>query len=128
MEDIGLVTFVMTTGSRGLHVVAPLDRSEEFDSVRSFARSISEVLAGRHPEEMTVEQHKDRRGGSLFLDTVRNSYGQTSVAPYSVRAKDGAPVATPLHWEVVCLIFCNLAKPCIHSVSTHSQSINTCFQ
>lgn len=99
MADIGLVSFVMTTGSRGLHIVIPLDRSEEFDPVRSFARTVSEVLARRHPEEMTVEQHKDRRGGRLFLDIARNSYGQTSVAPYSVRAKDGAPVATPLNWD-----------------------------
>jgi len=67
--------------------------------VRSFARTTSKVLARRHPEELTLELHKDQRIGRLFLDTVRNSYGQTSVAPYSIRAKDGAPVAAPLHWD-----------------------------
>lgn len=99
IRDLRLMPFVMTTGSRGLHVVVPLDRSEDFGTVRDFARSMAGLMARRYPEEMTVEQHKDRRGGRLFLDTARNSYGQTSVAPYSVRAKDGAPVATPLHWH-----------------------------
>lgn len=98
LDEIGLIPFVMTTGSRGLHVVAPLDRQHSFDTVRSFARGLADVLAQRYPERLTTEQRKNKRKGRLFLDTTRNAYAQTSVAPYAVRAKPGAPVATPLDW------------------------------
>ena len=99
MEQVELVPHVMTTGSRGLHVVAPLDESAEFDDVRQFAHDMAEVLVARDPDHLTVAQRKNKRAGRLFLDTLRNSYAQTSVAPYSVRAKPGAPVATPLDWD-----------------------------
>ncbi len=97
--EIGLVPFLMTTGSRGLHVVTPLDRSAEFDQVREFAKDLADVAASRRPDKLTTEVRKDARKGRLFLDYLRNSYAQTAVAPYSVRAKPGAPVATPLLWE-----------------------------
>lgn len=99
LEDIDLAPFVMTTGSRGLHVVVPLERSADFDEVREFARGIAGVLAGRKPDEYTTEVRKDKRQGRLFLDYLRNSYAQTSVAPYAVRAKPGAPVAVPIGWD-----------------------------
>jgi len=99
LEDIGLTAFVMTTGSRGVHVVVPLDRRADFDSVRQFAREVAESLAQRHPQQLTVDQRKARRRGRLYLDVMRNAYGQTGVVPYSLRAKSGAPVATPLRWE-----------------------------
>ena len=99
LDDLGLAVFVMTTGSRGAHVVVPLDRSAEFDAVRDFAKGVSKVAARRHPDRLTVEARKNKREGRLFLDYLRNSYGQNSVAPYGVRAKPGAPVATPLEWD-----------------------------
>lgn len=99
LEDIGLTPFVMTTGSRGVHVVVPLDRRADFDSVRQFARGVAETLAQRHPEQLTVEQRKAKRRGRLYVDVMRNAYGQTGVVPYSLRAKSGAPVATPLRWD-----------------------------
>ena len=99
MEEVGLAPFLMTTGSRGLHVVAPLDESAHFDEVRDFAHRLAQVLVGRHPEDLTVAHRKNKREGKLFLDYLRNSYAQTSVAPYSVRARPGAPVATPLDWR-----------------------------
>ena len=95
-EELGLAPFVMTTGSRGLHVVAPLQPDLDFDAVREFARAMADRLADRHPDELTVEQRKNKRRGRLYLDVMRNAYGQTSVAPYSVRALPGAPVATPI--------------------------------
>ncbi len=110
LEEVGLAPFVMTTGSRGMHVVAPLDRSAGFDAVRSFARGLAEVLVRRHPERLTVEQRKKERQGRLFLDYLRNAYGQNSVAPYSLRARPGAPVATPLDW------------PELHDTELHAQS------
>ena len=99
LEKIGLVSFVMTTGSRGLHVVVSLDGRADFDTVRSFSQDLSEVLSRQHPDSLTTEQRKDKRMGRLFLDTFRNGYAQTSVTPYAVRAKEVAPVATPLDWD-----------------------------
>ncbi len=99
LSRLGLASVVMTTGSRGLHVVAPLDRSADFDAVRAFARDAAAFLVARHPEQLTIEARIANRGDRLFLDTTRNAYAQTGVAPYAVRAKPGAPVATPLRWE-----------------------------
>jgi bifunctional non-homologous end joining protein LigD len=99
MEAIGLTPHVMTTGSRGLHVLAPLDAGTHFDAVRDLARAMADHLANEHPDRLTVEQRKDKREGRLYLDVMRNAYGQTAVVPYTLRAKAGAPVATPLDWE-----------------------------
>ncbi|MEQ8697792.1 MAG: non-homologous end-joining DNA ligase [Bauldia litoralis] len=99
LDDLDMASFVQTSGSRGLHVVVPLDRSADFDEARAFARDAAESLAERYPQELTVEQRKDKRGDRVFLDYLRNAYGQTSVAPYAVRAIEGAPVATPLRWS-----------------------------
>ena len=99
LEELGLVPFVMTTGSRGLHVTVPLDRSADFDQVRTFARGCAELLVARRPDHLTVEHRKAKRGGRVYVDTGRNAYAQTGVAPYAVRALPGAPVATPLDWS-----------------------------
>jgi bifunctional non-homologous end joining protein LigD len=96
MQAIGLAPFVMTTGSRGLHVVAPLRSELDFDAVREIAQAMATLLAGQHPEILTVAQRKSQRRGRIYLDIMRNAYGQTSVMPYAVRALPGAPVATPL--------------------------------
>jgi bifunctional non-homologous end joining protein LigD len=116
LEDLGLAVFVMTTGSRGAHVVVPLDRSADFDTVRDFAKDVAQVLAQQHPDRFTVEMRKNQRQGRLFLDYLRNAYGQNSVAPYAVRAKPGAPVATPLDWE-------ELADTSLHSQSYTMENI-----
>ncbi|MBK0401330.1 non-homologous end-joining DNA ligase [Limibaculum sp. M0105] len=99
LDEIGAHPIVQTTGSRGLHVMLALDRSAEFEEVRDFAGKLAARLAERHPDELTVEQRKAKRGDRVFLDILRNAYGQTSVAPYGVRARPGAPVATPLDWD-----------------------------
>ena len=99
LDQLGLASAVMTTGSRGLHVVVPLDRIAEFAAVRAFAREVAGVLARRHPTKLTVETRIAKRDGRLFLDTTRNAYAQTGVAPFAVRAQPGGPVATPLAWE-----------------------------
>jgi bifunctional non-homologous end joining protein LigD len=100
LEDLGLVPFVKTTGSKGLHVVAPLDRSAHYEEVRSFSHRLAVDLAERD-ERLTIEVRKAKRQGRVFLDVGRNAYGQTAVPPYAVRALDGAPVATPLEWDEV---------------------------
>lgn len=99
LTEVGLVPFLMTTGSRGFHVVAPLRRGAGFDAAREFARDAATLLAEREPKWLTVEQRKEKRGGRIFLDYLRNAYAQTAVPPYAVRALPTAPVATPLSWE-----------------------------
>ena len=99
--DLGLASFVKTTGSKGLHVQVPLNGREEFDPVREFARQVAEVLAAAEPDLVTVQQRKDARNSRVYADIMRNAYAQTAVAAYSVRARPGAPVATPVSWEEV---------------------------
>jgi len=99
LESTGLVPFVQTTGSRGLHVVAPLDRRADFDAVRAFARDVADVVAANDPQHLTTEQRKEKRRGRIYIDIMRNAYAQTQVAPYAVRPRPGAPVATPLEWR-----------------------------
>ena len=99
LRDLGLVPFAMTSGSRGLHVVAPLRRDAGWEVVRAFAHDVGVKLAEADPKRLTVEHRIAKRGGRIYVDTTRNNYAQHAVAPYAVRAKPGAPVATPLHWE-----------------------------
>lgn len=95
----GLRCFVMTTGSSGLHVTIPLKPTATFDEVRPFALKVGQELSEQHPKEFTTEQRIEDRKGRLFVDYMRNSYAQTAVAPYAIRALPGAPVAAPLLWE-----------------------------
>jgi bifunctional non-homologous end joining protein LigD len=89
----------MTSGSRGIHVVAPLRRGPDSDTVRTVAGEMAEEVAARLPDQLTTSWRKEGRGGRVLVDAARNTYAQTAVAPYAVRAKPGAPVATPLAWE-----------------------------
>jgi bifunctional non-homologous end joining protein LigD len=99
LEDVGLPSFVMVTGSTGMHVRVPIRRGPGFDRVREFARSVVRALAESRPDTTTTEVRKEKRRGRLFLDVARNALGQTAIAPYSLRPRDGAPVATPLDWN-----------------------------
>jgi bifunctional non-homologous end joining protein LigD len=99
LDDLGLACYVQTTGSRGLHVVVPLRADTDFDTARQFARGVAEVVVADDAAHRTVEVRKDKRDGRVYLDVMRNAYAQTAVAPYSVRARPGAPVATPLKWD-----------------------------
>ncbi len=99
LDELDLAAYVQVTGSRGLHVVTPLDRAASTEDVRAFADGMAIVLAARHPDELTHEFSKASRGDRLYLDTARNGYAQTAVAPYSVRPRAGAPVATPVEWD-----------------------------
>lgn len=98
LEDVGLSPFVMTSGSRGYHVWVPLDGGADFDTVRAFARAVAEAVVAHDPDSFTVEQRIGKRGDRVLIDYLRNAHGQTSVPPYAVRARPGAPVATPLDW------------------------------
>lgn len=98
-DELDLAAYLQVTGSRGIHVVAPIDRSAATDAVGTFAQAIARVLALRHADELTDAGRKVKRKGRLYLDVARNGWAQTSVAPYSVRPRDGAPVATPITWD-----------------------------
>jgi bifunctional non-homologous end joining protein LigD len=108
LDRLKLPSALMTTGSRGLHVVVPLTGRQEFDSVREFAREVADTLAAAHPDRLTTAARKKDRGDRLYLDIQRNAYAQTAVAPFTVRARPGAPVAVPISWD-------QLDDPALHA-------------
>jgi bifunctional non-homologous end joining protein LigD len=99
LERIELPSALMTTGSRGVHVIVPLNGHHDFDEVREFARDVAETLTAEHPGDLTTAARKKDRGDRLYVDVQRNAYAQTAVAPFTVRARPGAPVATPISWD-----------------------------
>lgn len=98
-EEIGLVPFVKTTGSRGLHVVTPILPERDIEDAEAVARSLASMVCSRAPDTFTTEISKKKRGDRVFVDYLRNGYMQTAAAPYSLRAINGAPAATPLAWK-----------------------------
>jgi bifunctional non-homologous end joining protein LigD len=100
-KELELTPYVKTTGGKGLHVHVPLRAEQDFATTRDFARDVASLLASRSPRQLTVDQRKEQRGNRLYLDVMRNGYAQTAVAPFSVRARPGAPVAVPVHWGEV---------------------------
>lgn len=99
LDQLKLPAFIMTTGSRGVHIIIPLKPIHTFDDTRAFAREIAQFLAHQYPQKLTIEISKKKRGKRIFIDYLRNSFGATGVAPYAVRAVEGAPVATPFDWH-----------------------------
>ena len=96
-----LVSFVRTTGGKGLHVVVPLSPPAPWATVKSFAREFAVALADDYPDEFLATASKQLRRGRIFIDWLRNARGATSVASYSLRARKGAPVAMPLAWQAL---------------------------
>jgi bifunctional non-homologous end joining protein LigD len=96
LSELGLEPWAMTSGSRGYHVVVPLVRRADFNTVREFSRDFATLAERRHGELFTTQQRKAKRENKILIDMMRNAYGHTSVSPYAVRARPGAPVATPL--------------------------------
>ena len=101
LEERGLVPYVKTTGSRGLHVTVPLDRSATIEEVRAFAEAVAAELVASHPDRLTTEFSKAARGDRLFVDVMRNAHAQTEIAAYGLRGVPGAPIAAPLEWDEV---------------------------
>ncbi|MGA7272772.1 MAG: non-homologous end-joining DNA ligase [Acidimicrobiia bacterium] len=99
LEDVGLLPGVMTTGSRGYHVVAPIRPQADFEAVGHAARLLALVVEARHPHQMTTAFHKADRGGRVFVDWLRNRWAQSTVSPWSLRPLPGAPVAMPIDWS-----------------------------
>jgi bifunctional non-homologous end joining protein LigD len=101
LEELGLSSWIKTTGSTGFHIVAPLDAKSRFDEVERFAHGVGAVLVAHHPDTLTQEFSKADRAGRIYVDTGRNGYSATFAAPYAVRAKSGAPVSAPCTWQEV---------------------------
>ncbi len=99
LDDFNINSFVNTTGSRGLHIVIPLRAIHTFDEVRECAQKVAQYLAITYPKKLTTELRIDKRGNRVFIDYLRNAYSATAVVPYAVRAKENAPVATPISWD-----------------------------
>jgi bifunctional non-homologous end joining protein LigD len=99
LREIGLEPFAQVTGSKGIHVWTPLRRREDFEEVKEFSNAFAQLLAARHPDDLTTEFRKAKRGGRILVDVLRNRYAQTAVPPYAVRPRPGAPVATPIEWD-----------------------------
>ncbi len=99
LDAAGLESFVKTTGGKGLHVVVPLARRDEWDDVKGFARRFAERMASDHPKQFIAKSAKAARRGKIYVDYLRNGRGATAVAAYSPRARAGATIATPIAWD-----------------------------
>jgi bifunctional non-homologous end joining protein LigD len=99
LTELGLPSWVKTSGSKGYHIAVPLDGSAHSGEVSGFAHAVGRVLVTRHPDSLTQEFSKADRGRRIYVDTGRNGYSATWAAPYTVRAKAGAPVSAPCTWD-----------------------------
>ena len=98
LDELGLPSAVKTSGSKGFHIVVPLDATVRTGAVARFADAIGTLMVARHPDTLTQEFSKADRGGRILVDTGRNGYSATFAAPYTVRARPGAPVSAPCTW------------------------------
>jgi bifunctional non-homologous end joining protein LigD len=113
LGDLGLRSFVKTTGGKGLHVVVPVEPHADWEAAKTFARDVAARIAADQPERYTTNPLKEARSSRIFLDHLRNNRGATAVAAYSTRARPGAPVAMPLTWEALD----NASAPPRHSIA-----------
>lgn len=101
LEELGLRSWVKTSGSKGFHLAVPLDGTANGDVVARFAHRVGALFVRRYPEHLTREFSKADRGGRILVDTGRNGFGATYAAPYAVRARAGAPVSAPCRWREI---------------------------
>jgi bifunctional non-homologous end joining protein LigD len=101
LSEVGLESWVKTSGSKGFHVVVPLDGSVDYGEVERFAHAAATLLVRRYPNDLTQEFSKADRGGRILVDTGRNAYHATFAAAYAIRAKPGAPVSAPCTWDEI---------------------------
>jgi bifunctional non-homologous end joining protein LigD len=99
LKNLGLETFVKTTGGKGFHLTVPLERKADWDQVKEFSKQVAETLAREFPDRYVAKMPKAQRKGKIYIDYLRNGRGATFICPYSTRARDGAPVSVPIHWE-----------------------------
>ena len=101
LSELGLPSWIKTSGSKGFHIAVPLNGKSEFGEVARFAHTVGRILVSHDPDHLTQEFHKVDRGGRILVDTGRNGYSATYAATYTVRARPGAPVSAPCTWEEI---------------------------
>jgi bifunctional non-homologous end joining protein LigD len=99
LEQVGLKAVLKTSGGKGLHVVAPLKPKAEWPAVKDFTKAIADAMAKDSPQKYVATVTKSKRKGKILIDYLRNGRGNTAVAAYSTRARKGAAVSMPLHWN-----------------------------
>lgn len=99
LMELGLASFPLLTGGKGIHVVAPIQRRRDWPEVKAFCKGLAYHMANKYPEIYVATASKAKRKGRIFIDWLRNERGATAIAPYSLRAHAGAPVAAPVSWE-----------------------------
>jgi bifunctional non-homologous end joining protein LigD len=122
LQELGLQSWVKTSGSKGFHIVVPLDGKNHFGEVARFGDAVGRLLVERDPQRRTLEFSKADRAGRIYIDTGRNGYGATFAAAYSVRPKPGAPVSAPCTWEELAR---GEAEPRTFTLRTMTQRIET---
>ncbi|WP_077145932.1 DNA ligase D [Sphingopyxis sp. KK2] len=101
LADIGLASFAMLSGGKGVHVVVPLDPGHSWDHHKDFSKRFAEALSLAEPDRYVATMSKAKRKGKIFIDYLRNQRGSTAILPYSARAREGAPVAVPIGWDAL---------------------------
>jgi len=99
LSDLGLISFLKTSGGKGYHIVVPFAKSCNWDSFSNFANQVAQLMEAKWPNRYTTNIRKDARAGKIFIDWLRNTSGATFVAPYSLRARPGATVSMPIAWD-----------------------------
>jgi bifunctional non-homologous end joining protein LigD len=119
LEELGLQSWIKTTGGKGLHVTVPIVPRADWDEVKTFCRAVAEELTRRQPERYIATMSKAKRQGKIFVDYLRNGRGATFIAPYSPRAREGALIAMPVEWDDLTAKF----KPERFSVRSAAQDL-----
>ena len=101
LKQLGLESFAMATGGKGIHVVVPLTPHHGWEDIRAFAEAMARTFAAENPDRFLAEMSKTKRKGRIFIDYLRNARGATAIAPFSTRARKGAPLAWPVSWAAL---------------------------
>jgi len=101
LDELQLPAFIKTTGGKGLHVVVPIRANIDWDMAKGFTRAVAELMVRTFPERFVATVSKLRRKDRIFIDYLRNAEGSTAIAPYALRARANAPVATPIEWHEI---------------------------